>query len=309
MSTDQPLRIHTWLERVVRVRAYIRQEIWTAEGETLLGASSEFASHGLLGVIEDPFGAALCLVLVGLFFARKLYRMNLLTIGDYYRQRYGKGIEVFCSVAIILSYLGWVAAQITALGLVFTVLTNAAAQLMLKYGMMQLGPLSFAGVNPLVKVLQIVFSPWVFLGLKRSRRRKAFNTQLPDTLQLMSGSLAAGLSLAQSVDTIVRDYTRVLERWVRRAPSQYFWHHKRWKHQPPPDPAAAVRERHPEAMVSSRRGRDPRPREIDRIRVSRCEAGRSLDGVGNALSISDLGQLLEKHRIAGRAPSQNRTAA
>jgi drug/metabolite transporter (DMT)-like permease len=49
--------------------------------------------------------------------------------------------------------------------ILFTVATNAAAQLMLKYGMMQLGPLSFAGVNPLIKVLQIVFSPWVFLGL------------------------------------------------------------------------------------------------------------------------------------------------
>ena len=47
----------------------------------------------------------------------------------------------------------------------FTVATNAAAQLMLKYGMMQLGPLSFAGVNPVLKILQIVFSPWVFLGL------------------------------------------------------------------------------------------------------------------------------------------------
>ncbi len=46
--------------------------------ETLLGASAEFAQHGLLGVIEDPFGAALCLVLVGVFFARRLYRMNLL---------------------------------------------------------------------------------------------------------------------------------------------------------------------------------------------------------------------------------------
>ena len=49
--------------------------------------------------------------------------------------------------------------------ILFTVLTNAAAQLMLKYGMMQLGPLSFAGVNPALKVLQIVFSPWVFAGL------------------------------------------------------------------------------------------------------------------------------------------------
>ncbi|WP_435743983.1 type II secretion system F family protein [Nocardioides sp. SYSU DS0663] len=47
--------------------------------------------------------------------------------------------------------------------------------------------------------------PWVYLGLRRSRRRKKFNALLPDTLQLMSGSLAAGLSLAQSVDTIVRE--------------------------------------------------------------------------------------------------------
>ncbi|WP_173931705.1 EamA family transporter [Chelativorans sp. Marseille-P2723] len=49
--------------------------------------------------------------------------------------------------------------------ILFTVFTNAAAQLMLKYGMMTMGPLSFAGVNPLLKVLQIVFSPWIFLGL------------------------------------------------------------------------------------------------------------------------------------------------
>lgn len=49
--------------------------------------------------------------------------------------------------------------------ILFTVLTNAAAQLMLKHGMLQLGPLSFAGANPLLKILQIVFSPWVFLGL------------------------------------------------------------------------------------------------------------------------------------------------
>ncbi|APH72641.1 DMT family transporter [Aquibium oceanicum] len=49
--------------------------------------------------------------------------------------------------------------------ILFTVMTNAAAQLMLKYGMMNMGPLSFAGVNPIVKILQIVFSPWIFFGL------------------------------------------------------------------------------------------------------------------------------------------------
>jgi SSS family transporter len=94
--------------------------------ETVMGIPARFVQGGLNAIVEDPFGAGICLILVGLFFAARLYRLNLLTIGDFYRQRYGKGIEVFCSAAIILSYLGWVAAQITALGLVFSVLTNGA---------------------------------------------------------------------------------------------------------------------------------------------------------------------------------------
>ncbi|HET7772188.1 MAG TPA: sodium:solute symporter, partial [Burkholderiaceae bacterium] len=94
--------------------------------ETVMGIPAKFVQGGLAAVVEDPFGASMCLVLVGLFFAFKLYKMTLLTIGDYYRHRYGRFVEVFCSVAIILSYLGWVAAQITALGLVFSILTNGA---------------------------------------------------------------------------------------------------------------------------------------------------------------------------------------
>ncbi len=94
--------------------------------ETVMGIPARFVQGGLNGLVEDPFGAGTCLILVGLFFAARLYKLNLLTIGDYYRARYGKGIEVFCSLAIILSYLGWVAAQITALGLVFSVLTGGA---------------------------------------------------------------------------------------------------------------------------------------------------------------------------------------
>ncbi len=94
--------------------------------ETVMGIPAKFVQGGLHAIVEDPFGAGSCLVLVGVFFATRLYRLNLLTIGDFYRRRYGKGIEVFCSSAIILSYLGWVAAQITALGLVFGVLTQGA---------------------------------------------------------------------------------------------------------------------------------------------------------------------------------------
>ncbi len=55
--------------------------------ETVLGIPAKFVNSGLNGVVEDPFGAGSCLILVGLFFAGKLYRMTLLSIFDLYRQR------------------------------------------------------------------------------------------------------------------------------------------------------------------------------------------------------------------------------
>ena len=94
--------------------------------ETVLGVSARFIDSGLGGVVEDPFGASMCLVLVGLFFAYRLYQKNLITLGNYYRLRFGRTIEVVCSAIIMFSYLGWVAAQITALGLVFNLLTQGS---------------------------------------------------------------------------------------------------------------------------------------------------------------------------------------
>lgn len=91
--------------------------------ETVLGISATFLKEGFRGLISDPLGASLCLVLFGLVFARPLYRMNLLTLGDYFRIRYNRQTELLLSICIVVSYLGWVAAQITALGLVFNVLS------------------------------------------------------------------------------------------------------------------------------------------------------------------------------------------
>lgn len=97
--------------------------------ETVLGIPAKFVNGGLNGVVEDPFGAGSCLILVGLFFAARLYRMTLLTISDYFRERYGRSVEVICSIIIMVSYLGWVSAQVTALGLVFNVLSDGVISL------------------------------------------------------------------------------------------------------------------------------------------------------------------------------------
>jgi solute:Na+ symporter, SSS family len=97
--------------------------------ETVLSVSATFAKDGLSGIPGDPFGASVCLVLAALLFARLFYRMNLLTIGDFYKQRYGKNVEVLTSVAIVLSYLGWTSAQMTALGLVIYTLSGGTLEL------------------------------------------------------------------------------------------------------------------------------------------------------------------------------------
>jgi Na+/proline symporter len=94
--------------------------------EAVLGTPATFLSEDLGGLISDPFGAAFCLIFFGFFFARKLYAMNLMTIGDFYRQRYGRKVEVIAALAIALSYLGWVSAQVMALGVVFNVLSDGA---------------------------------------------------------------------------------------------------------------------------------------------------------------------------------------
>ena len=89
--------------------------------ETVFGASSEFLQGGLYAVIEDPFGASLCLFLLGFFFVRKLYNMQLLTLGDYFKVRYGKRTELVASIFLAPPYVGYIAAQLVAMGLILNV--------------------------------------------------------------------------------------------------------------------------------------------------------------------------------------------
>jgi Na+/proline symporter len=94
--------------------------------ETVLGIPATFLKDGFGGIVADPFGSSLFLILVGLFFARHLYNRRMLTIGDFFREKYGRTVEVLVTLCIVVSYLGWVAAQIKALGLVFNVVSEGA---------------------------------------------------------------------------------------------------------------------------------------------------------------------------------------
>ncbi len=97
--------------------------------ETVMGAPSEFVDGGLLSVMEDPFGAALCLFLAGLLVAKPLYKLNILTFNDYYRMRYGRLTEFLSALLMVPSYLGWTAAQMVAMALLLNVLLGISMAL------------------------------------------------------------------------------------------------------------------------------------------------------------------------------------
>ncbi len=93
-------------------------------GGTCIGAAGAAYSQGVIGVIADPFGAALCLFLAGWFFARPLRRSGALTIGDYFKMRYGREAELFSSVLQAPPFIGWAAAQFVAFGTTLQVLAG-----------------------------------------------------------------------------------------------------------------------------------------------------------------------------------------
>ncbi|MFN3316978.1 MAG: sodium:solute symporter family transporter, partial [Raineya sp.] len=80
--------------------------------EVIMGSPSVYAEEGFLGIIEEPIGGVLALLLIGLFFSRKLYRANVLTFGDLFEQKYNFPIAFISSILMMGSYFGWVAAQL-----------------------------------------------------------------------------------------------------------------------------------------------------------------------------------------------------
>jgi Na+/proline symporter len=97
--------------------------------ETMLGAPREFVHGGLYAVIEEPFGAALGLFIVGAVYARKLYPLPVLTFSDYFRIRFGAVSEKISALVMIPSYFGWISAQLVALGLTLHLLLPISTEL------------------------------------------------------------------------------------------------------------------------------------------------------------------------------------
>ncbi|MBU9888462.1 MAG: sodium:solute symporter family protein [Candidatus Omnitrophica bacterium] len=92
--------------------------------ETCMGSSRMAFEHGILGVIADPFGAGLCLILGGLFFAKFFHNIKAQTIVDFFERRYGKKVAAILGLLYLPVYLGWVGGQLLAFGTILHALTG-----------------------------------------------------------------------------------------------------------------------------------------------------------------------------------------
>ena len=85
----------------------------------VMGNPSYFVTDGIASFVALILSGFICLILVGYFYAKKLYQMNIVTIGDFFRIRYNKRMDSAISVILILAYPHWIAAQFVALAYLF----------------------------------------------------------------------------------------------------------------------------------------------------------------------------------------------
>ncbi len=92
--------------------------------ETILAAPSAFYELGWIGLFEEPIGAAFCLIFTGYFLSKKLYSLGYISLGDLYKSTYGSKVEKLASLIMAITFLGWEAAQLSALALLIQMIFN-----------------------------------------------------------------------------------------------------------------------------------------------------------------------------------------
>ena len=96
---------------------------WFGAGSSM-GVAATVYSDGIGGVLADPFGASLSLILAGIFIVGLLRRLKCLTVTDIIERRYGKWAGIYASAWMVPVYIGWLGAQVLGMGTIIHVLTG-----------------------------------------------------------------------------------------------------------------------------------------------------------------------------------------
>lgn len=134
-------------------------------GGPMVGVAGQSYREGMLGVIADPFGSTLVLVIMGLFFARIMRRLKLRTFVEVFEQRYGRTAATVAAVASIISAVGWTAGMLVAFGYVLQVLTGVPLEMGIVAGAVIVFIYTMAGGMWAVAVTDFVQIVIIAIGL------------------------------------------------------------------------------------------------------------------------------------------------
>lgn len=138
-------------------------------GGTLLGAAGTGYEGGFLASISIPFGAALVLVLMGFFFARTMRRMKLLTVAEFFENRFGRMAGFVATAALLLAIIGWIGGTMVGFGYILQTLTGLPMALgiliggVIVIGYTAIGGLWAVALTDFVQVVIIVIGLVVLL--------------------------------------------------------------------------------------------------------------------------------------------------
>lgn len=140
-------------------------------GSAMMGVAGAAYDEGMLGVIADPFGASISLLLVGLFFVRIFRRLKLYTFIEFVDQRFGAFPTLVTSSAVLMSNLAWVGAMLVAFGKVFETLTGTPVEIGIIGGALvvvlytSMGGLLAVALTDFVQIVIIVIGLVILFGV------------------------------------------------------------------------------------------------------------------------------------------------
>ncbi len=133
--------------------------------ELIMGVPGLFVEEGIQGIIIDLLGSFLCLILVAYFYAKKLYRMNIVTISDFFKIRYGKSLELASSIIQVYTYFFWIAAQFVALAYLFNSILGISIQNGIFLGATIVVIYTYIGGMWAVSITDLLQSVLILIGL------------------------------------------------------------------------------------------------------------------------------------------------
>jgi SSS family transporter len=131
----------------------------------IMGNPEYFVQNGFSSFFSLVITGGIALAVVGFFYAKKMYQLDIITVGDFFKLRYNKQIDVTVSLILVLAYPLWIASQFVALAYLFQTIIGISFTSGLFLGAVLVVIYTYIGGMWAVSYTDMVQSVLIILGL------------------------------------------------------------------------------------------------------------------------------------------------